>query len=103
VKPAGILELAEIDRMYVVAEVAERDVGRVRRGQKATITGEALREPLRGAVERLGAKVAKNDVLNVDPTAPSDARVVETWIRLDDSAKAAGLIHDEVTVRIAPG
>lgn len=103
VKPAGILELAKVDPMYVVAEVAERDVGRVRRGQQATISGEALREPLRGTVERIGAKVAKNDVLNVDPTAPSDARVVETWIRLDDSAKAASLIHGEVTVRITPG
>lgn len=102
VKPAGILELAKTDPMYVVAEVADRDIGRVRPGQRATITSQALGTPLTGVVERIGTKVAKNDVLNVDPTAMSDARVVETWIRLDTPDKAAGLIHGEVTVRIRP-
>lgn len=102
VTSAGILELARVDRMYVVAEVSERDIARVRPGQAATVTGEALTAPLRGVVERLGSKVAKNDVLHVDPTAMSDSRVVETWIRLDAPDRAAGLIHGQVTVRITP-
>jgi hypothetical protein len=66
-----------------------------------TVTGEALDAPIPGVVERIGAKVGKNDVLNLDPTASSDTRVIETWIRLDRPEKAAGLIHAEVTVRIA--
>jgi HlyD family secretion protein len=98
----GILELVKTDAMYVVAEVADRDIARIRVGQRASATSSALEAPLEGAVERIGLKVAKNDVLNVDPTAMSDARVVETWIRLDDPGKAAGLIHAEVTVRITP-
>lgn len=101
-KPAGILELAKTDPMYVVAEVSDRDISRVRPGQRATVTSPALDAPLHGVVERIGTKVAKNDVLNVDPTAMSDARVVETWIRLDAPEKAAALIHGEVTVRIVP-
>ena len=88
--------------MYVVAEVSDRDIARVRVGQRASIIGDAFTEPLGGIVERIGTKVAKNDVLNVDPAAMSDARVVETWIRLDTSEKAAGLIHGQVTVRITP-
>lgn len=102
VKPAGILELAKVDAMYVVAEVAERDIARVRPGQTASITGDSFKTPWHGVVERIGSKVAKNDVLNVDPTAMSDARVIETWIRLDAPNEAAGLIHGQVTVRIAP-
>jgi HlyD family secretion protein len=102
VQPGGILELAKPDPMYVVAEVSERDIARVRPGQAASVSSDALGAPLHGVVERIGTKVAKNDVLNVDPTAMSDARVVETWIRLDVSEKAAGLIHAQVTVRIAP-
>jgi len=102
VKPAGILELAKVDPMYVVAEVSDRDIARVRVGQRAIVSSDALTEPLGGVIERIGTKVAKNDVLNVDPAAMSDARVIETWIRLDTSDKAAGLIHGQVTVRITP-
>jgi HlyD family secretion protein len=102
INPNGILELAKITPMYVVAEVSQRDIARVRPGQQATITSEALGAPLSGIVERIGSKVAKNDVLHIDPAAMSDARVVETWIRLTASEKAAGLIHAEVSVRIIP-
>jgi HlyD family secretion protein len=102
IKPEGIIELAKIDPMYVVAEVTDRDILRVRVGQKASVSSEALGAPVGGVVERIGTKVAKNDVLNVDPVAMSDSRVVETWIRLDSPERAAGLIHNQVTVRITP-
>ena len=102
IRPGGILELAKTDAMYVVAEVPEGEVRRLRTGQRATITGDALAEPLEGRVERIGSKVAKNDVLNVDPIAMSDVRVVETRIRLVNPEKAVGLIHAQVSVRIEP-
>ena len=41
-------------------------------------------EPVSGKVLRIGNMVFKNDVLNVDPAARADARVVEVWIDLDD-------------------
>ena len=44
--------------------------------------------------------IAKNDILNVDPTANTDARVVEVKIRLDSSALAARLINLQVYVFI---
>jgi HlyD family secretion protein len=100
IRPAGILELAKTDAMYVIAEVPESDVRRLRVGQKAVISGDALAEPLEGQVERVGSKVAKNDVLGIDPTALSDARVVEARIRLSRPEQAIGLIHAQVSVRI---
>lgn len=102
IRPGGILELAKTDAMYVVAEVPEGDVRRLRIGQRATITGAALADPLEGRVERIGSKVAKNDVLGVDPVAMSDVRVVETRIRLIHPEKAVGLIHAQVSIRIEP-
>ncbi|MCS7030913.1 MAG: ABC exporter membrane fusion protein [Gloeomargarita sp. SKYG116] len=83
---AGILDLGRTDRMLVVAEVYETDVPRVRVGQRAVITAAALPAPVRGTVVEVGWKVAKKDVLNTDPVADVDARVVEVKIALDPAA-----------------
>jgi hypothetical protein len=47
-------------------------------------------------------QVRKKDVLNTDPVADIDSRVVEVKIRLDDSAtqKVAGLTNSQVKVAI---
>jgi HlyD family secretion protein len=82
----GILDLGRTDRMYVVAEVYETDVLGVQPGQRAVVTGMALPAPLRGTVTQVGWRVAKKDVLNTDPVADVDARVVEVKIALDAAA-----------------
>jgi HlyD family secretion protein len=103
VGPSGILELAQNDRMYAVAEVYETDIGRVKVGQKATIASPAFETPLTGTVETIGLKIGKMDVLSTDPTAKTDARVVEVKILLDDAKRAAGLTNLQVEVAIQPG
>jgi len=98
----GILELGNTDQMMVVAEVYETDILRVRPGQRATISNRALLETLQGRVERVGLQIGKKDVLNTDPAADVDARVVEVYIRLDpeSSARVAGLTNLQVNVSI---
>lgn len=98
----GILELGNTDQMMVVAEVYETDILRVRPGQRATISNRALPETLQGRVERVGLQIGKKDVLNTDPAADVDARVVEVYIRLDpeSSARVAGLTNLQVDVAI---
>src|SRR5262249_36375397 len=44
----GILELGKTDRMFVVAEVYETDIGRIRIGQKARISGLLVPEGISG-------------------------------------------------------
>jgi HlyD family secretion protein len=100
VGPEGIAEIGETDRMYAVAEVYETDITKVRVGQRALIATPALAEPLHGSVERIGLKIGKQDVLDVDPAAVTDARVVEVHIPLDDGARAAGLTNLQVEVQI---
>ena len=47
-------------------------------------------------------KIGKQDVIDTDPIARTDARVVEVRVKLDDSAKAAGLSNLQVEVAIQP-
>jgi HlyD family secretion protein len=100
VGPNGILELAQTDRMYAVAEVYETDINRVRVGQAATIKGPALGPGVTGKVERIALKVGRMDVLGTDPIAKTDARVVEVFILLDSSDSVAGLTNMQVEVEI---
>jgi HlyD family secretion protein len=102
VGPDGFAEIAQNDQMFAVAEVYETDVGRVRRGQRATITSPAIEGPVAGVVDRIGMKIGKQDVLDTDPVARTDARVVEVRVRLDDSAKVASLSRLQVEVAIEP-
>jgi HlyD family secretion protein len=98
-----VLVLGDTSRMRVVAEVYETDIGAVKVGQSATVSSRALPKPISGRVARLGNMVAKNDVLNVDPAARADARIVEVWIDLDPVPLAERLTNATVDVLITTG
>ena len=99
---SGILELGNTRQMNVVAEVYETDVGRVRVGQQATLTSRngAFPETLTGRVVRIGSQIFKNNILDDDPAANADARIVEVRIRLDQSEPVRQLTNLQVDVRI---
>ena len=99
----GILDLGNTRQMYVVAEVYETDVGLVKVDQPVTITSRngAFNTPLKGKVVEIGWQIFKNNVLDDDPAANADARVVEVKIRLDESKPVEGLTNLQVDVRIA--
>jgi HlyD family secretion protein len=98
----GILEIGNTGQMYAVAEVYETDVQRVKPGQKAVITSSAFPGEITGTVDQVGLLIRKNDVLNTDPAADTDVRVVEVKIRLDDSQLVSGLTNLQVKVKITP-
>jgi HlyD family secretion protein len=99
----GIVELGQTEQMYVVAEVYESDVRQVQVGQSAKITSSAFAGETQGTVDQIGLQIRKNDVLDTDPTAAADARVIEVKIRLDPAStrKVAKFTNLEVTVAIA--
>jgi HlyD family secretion protein len=98
----GIADLAQTQQMYVIAQVYETEINKIRLGQTATISSAALRNKFKGTVEKIGLEVGKKDVFNSDPTLAVDARVVEVKIRLNsaDNQQAASLINLEVEVTI---
>jgi HlyD family secretion protein len=98
----GILELGDTSQMFVVAEVYETDVGLVKVGQRAAISSRngAFSQPLTGKVSSIGWQIFKNNVLDDDPAANADARVVEVRIQLDDSKAVEALTNLQVDVKI---
>jgi HlyD family secretion protein len=104
VKNEGILELGNIPKMYVTAEVYETDISRVKLGQSVTIKTDKMLGDLERTVEEIGWKVGRQDVLGTDPVVDTDARVVEVKISLDhrSSAKVNRLTNLKVNVIIHP-
>ncbi|AKG22082.1 HlyD family efflux transporter periplasmic adaptor subunit [Calothrix sp. 336/3] len=100
----GIAEIGRTDQMIVVAEVPEDSISKIRLGQTANISSEnnAFNGTLQGTVAEIGRKIGKKDVLNNDPAADVDARVVEVKIALSpgDSEKVSGLTYAKVVVAI---
>ncbi|MCA1994477.1 MAG: ABC exporter membrane fusion protein [Coleofasciculus sp. S288] len=100
----GIADLGQTDQMIAIAEVYESDIGKVRLGQRVTLTSEnrAFEGELRGSVSQIGLQIGKKDILDTDPAATIDARVVEVKIRLnpEDSKRIAGLTNAKVIVEI---
>ena len=97
-----LLSMGNTDEMYVVAEVYETDVGLVKPGQPATITSRngAFTGELTGIVETIGLQIFKNDVLDDDPAANADARIVEVRIAVDQDEAVAMLTNLQVDVLI---
>lgn len=98
----GILDLGNTNQMNVIAEVYESDIGLVKVGQPVTITSRngAFETPITGKVSEIGWQIFKNDVLDDDPAANADARVVEVRVRLNDSKPVEALTNLQVDVRI---
>ncbi|MGL5065830.1 MAG: ABC exporter membrane fusion protein [Microcoleus sp.] len=98
----GIAEIGQIDEMYVVAEVYETDITKIRSGQKATITSPVFPGKLEGEVSKIGLQVNKQNVFQNNPTIYTDNKVIEVKIRLNStsSQKAATLSNLQVQVVI---
>src|SRR5437763_9367613 len=102
VGPQEILELGKTNRMYVVAEIYETDIPRIRMGQKAEISGELLPERLSGTITQIDSQVTKSELLPGDTAAFADTRVVKVKIQLENGERAARLIYGKVDVVIRP-
>ena len=104
VSDKGIVEMGQTSQMVAVAEVYESDVRKLKVGQSAIITSEsgAFSQNLRGTVSSIGLQIGKQDVLNTDPAADSDSRVVEVKIAIDptDSTTVSGLTNSKISVKI---
>ncbi|MGF1589596.1 MAG: HlyD family efflux transporter periplasmic adaptor subunit [Pleurocapsa sp.] len=100
----GVVEFANTSHMLVVAEVYESDIGMVKVRQTATIRSEtgAFEGEITGRVQQIGLKIGKQDVLNTDPAADVDSRVVEVKIHLnrENSDRVAHLTNSKAIVKI---
>jgi HlyD family secretion protein len=100
-----ILQMANLDRMVVVAQVYETDVKRIQPEQKATITSRSFRSPydaqgLEGKVVRVGDLISQPTMRELNPLAQADRRAVEVRIELgkEASEQAKSFVHMQVDV-----
>ena len=98
----SVVEIGDTQTMYVVAEIYETDITQVKLGQSATIKTNVITKDLQGEVVEIGQKIGKKDILETDPLADTDARVVEVKIRLnpESSQQVANLSNLQVEVRV---
>ena len=98
----GIVELAQIQQMCVIAEIYETDISKIKVGQKALISSRALPKVLTGSVDEVGVQIGKRNVVNNDPTINIDSRIAEVKSRLNpsDTNEAAKFINLQVDVKI---
>ena len=88
--------------MYVIAEIYEADIARIRIGQKAVISSDLLSERVSGTVTQISPQVSKSELLPLDPAAFADTRVIKVKIQLENAERVAGLIYGKVDVVIQP-
>jgi HlyD family secretion protein len=98
----GLVNLGNIDRMTVEVEVYQAQVGRVSVGDRVEVTAEALPQRLRGSVTRIGLEVGRQTVVDANPAANTDARVVKVTVALepDSTGLAQRFTNLQVTARI---
>jgi len=97
----GVLEIADLSRLEVVADVYETDLPRVRLGAAAEVVvpGEAQRFAAR--VSDIGWTVRRQTQASNDPVAAVDARTVEVRLTLDDAGAAALRRRSNMQVQVA--
>lgn len=104
IRDSGLLEMADLTQLDVVAEIYESDLPRVKVGQKAHITAPGFRHPYHARVRELGFQVRKNDLNDTDPLADRDNRIIEVRLTLEPKA-VVDLRHQifrQVQIRIEP-
>ncbi|MBE9191263.1 ABC exporter membrane fusion protein [Gloeocapsopsis crepidinum LEGE 06123] len=98
----GIAEIGQTQQMRAIAEVYQSDISKVQVGQRVRVTSDSIASELAGTVERIGSQVRRQAIVNTDPSANIDARVIEVQINLDDasSQEAAKFTNLQVQVVI---
>ncbi len=102
IRDTGIADFGQTSQMIAVAEVYQTDIGKIKLGQPAVITGDAFSGQLEGTVSQIGLQVSKQNVFSNQPGENLDRRVVEVKIHLSpkDSKRVAGLTNLQVQTAI---
>jgi len=100
----GIADIGQTDQMVAIAEVYQSDIGKVKLGQAATVTGQAFDKTLTGKVIQIDRQVSRQSVFSSEPGENLDRRVVEVKVRLtpESSQQVAALTNLQVQVEIQP-
>ncbi len=97
----GLMEMADLTRMEVVADVFETDVARLRIGAPAEVILPGLAERLPATLSEIGWQVRRTTQAGTDPVAAVDARTVEVRLSLPEEAAALVRRRSNMQVQVA--
>jgi HlyD family secretion protein len=96
----GLLRMADISHLIVVAEIDESRMAKVKLGMKARIDGNITPQPIDATVTRLGYEVYREKRPESDVLIGRDARIVE--VELTPQTPLPAVIGGEVMVHLLP-
>ncbi len=98
----GVVEMADLTSMDIVAEVYESDIPDISLGQKAEISFPGQPQKFTGELYELGYIVRGNDLNDTDPLSDQDNRVVEVRIAMPEESISflENQIYRKVFVRV---
>lgn len=82
----GILDFGNTQQMTAEVEVYQNQIRRIQHGALVRLKSEALPNALSGRVIAIGLEVGRQSVIDVDPAANTDARVITVTVTLDASS-----------------
>ncbi|MBU8542615.1 MULTISPECIES: efflux RND transporter periplasmic adaptor subunit [Roseomonadaceae] len=97
----GVLEMADLTAMDVVAEVFETDLPRLRQGAPAEVVVPGVPQRFGATVREIGWQVRRTTQAGTDPVAAVDARTVEVRLALDAAGVAALARRSNMQVQVA--
>jgi HlyD family secretion protein len=97
----GLLDLADLDRLDVVADVYETDLPRLRAGAPAEVVVPGDPRRYAAAVREIGWLVRRTVQAGTDPVAAVDARTVEVRLSLSEEGRAALQRRTNMQVQVA--
>ena len=97
----GLLDLADLERLDVVADVYETDLPRLHQGAVADVIVPGDPNRYHASVREIGWMVRRTTQAGSDPVAAVDARSVEVRLTLDDAGIKALRQRTNMQVQVA--
>lgn len=97
----GLLEMADLTRMDVVAEVYETDVPRLSVGLPAEILVPGETRHFTATLREIGWQIRRTTQAGTDPVAAVDARTLEVRLTLSEDARVALARRSNMQVQVA--
>jgi HlyD family secretion protein len=97
----GLMEIGDLSRMDIVADVYETDLPRLRLGAPAEIVVPGEPQRFNATLREIGWTVRRTTQANTDPVAAVDSRTVEVRLTLDEAASEALRRRSNMQVQVA--
>jgi HlyD family secretion protein len=97
----GLLDLADLERLDVVADVYETDLPRLRQGAPAEVIVPGEPQRYAATVREIGWLVRRTVQAGTDPVAAVDARTVEVRLALSEEGRDALRRRTNMQVQVA--